>query len=282
MNNKIIDYIPYSELMSLVKQEIKSYDSQGYINDGDLIPTVMYCNEKLGIHIHEVKQAIIEIKNNKGDLPKDFHKVFYMAALSMTNTTVTNWTNPWDNSKDRTVTYDADFKRGCIGCEDNVTVIYKKSGVDITQSYYNWQDLKLSNGQYAYIGCPNINSKSKNQVDIDIENGEITTGFRTGEIYMMYVANMLSEEGEILIPFHPLITPWYVWSCVDQVIKSMIFDTDEDLNKLKMQRELAQDEKDKSWITSYNFANTKEFMAWQQDQKKQQLSWWKRWFRIIQ
>lgn len=280
MNNKIIEYIPYSQLMSLIKQEIKAYDSQGYINDGDLIAKVMYCNEKLGINIHEVKQAIIEIENNHGDLPTDFHKVFYMAALSMTNTTVTNWTNPWDNSKDRTVTYDADFKRGCIGCEDHVTVIYKKSGVDITQSYYNWQELKLSNGKYAYIGCSNLTNKSKNQVDI--ENGEITTGFRTGEIYMMYIANMTNEEGEILVPFHPLITPWYVWTCVEQVITSMIFDTDEDLNKLKLQKDLAVDEKGKAWINCWNYCNSKEFMQWQQDQKKKELSWWNRWFKIVQ
>lgn len=280
MNNKIIEYIPFSELMSLVKQEIKSYDSQGYVNDGDLIAKVMYCNEKLGINIHDVKQSIIEIKNNIGDLPKDFYKVFYMAALSMTNTTVTNWTNPWDNNKDRTVTYDADFKRGCIGCEDHVTVIYKKSGQDITQSYYNWHDIRLTNNKYSYIGCPNLKSNSKNEVTI--ENGKIETGFRTGEIYMMYIANMTNEEGEIIVPFHPLITPWYVWVCVEQVLISMIFDTDEDLNKLKMQRDLAIEEKNKAWINCWNFCNSKDFLKWQSDQRNKELSWYNRWFKIIQ
>jgi hypothetical protein len=203
-----------------------------------------------------------------------------MAALSMTNTAVTNWTNPWDNSKDRTVTYDADFKRGCIGCEDHVTVIYKKSGIDIFQSYYNWQELSLANNKYAHIGCPNLNNKSRNFVDI--EDGEVHTGFRTGEIYMMYIANMTNEEGEILVPFHPLITPWYVWTCVEQVLISMIFDTDEDLNKLKMQRELAIEEKSKAWINCWNYCNSKEFMQWQSDQKHKELSWYNRWFKIIQ
>ena len=280
MNNKIIDYIPYSELMSLVKQELKSYDSQGYINDGDLIGKVMYCNEKLGIHINEVKQAIIPIEHNKGELPKDFHKVFYMSALSMTSTTVTNWTNPWDNNKDRVATYDADYQKGTFGCTDCVRVVYKKSGADITQSYYNWQELNLTSNKYAYIGCPNLNNTSRNYVNI--ENGELQTGFRTGEVYMMYIANMTNEDGEIIVPFHPLITPWYVWTCVEQVITSMIFDTDEDLNKLKMQKDLAVDEKSKAWITCYNYCNSKEFMQWQQDQKKKELSWYNRWFKIVQ
>lgn len=275
---KIIDYIPFSEFITLVKQELKSYDSQGYINDGDLIQKVMWCNEKLGIPIHTVKQVILQVENNKCVLPKDFYKVYYLSALNVTQTSVTNWSNPWDNSKDRTSTYDADVQKGVFGGDEYTRVVYKKSGSEIIQSYYNWSELELIGREFAHIGFMNKISKNK----VEIEDGEMKTNFRTGEIYMMYVANMTSENGEILVPFHPLITNWYVWTCVESIITNLIFDSDEDLNKLKLQKDLVVDEKNKAWIPCWSFCNKKEFMEWQHSQKQKELSWYNKWFKIVQ
>lgn len=277
MINTVLDHIPFTEFITLVKQELKAYDSQGYVNDGDLIQKVMWCNERLGIPIHEVKQTIVTIENNIGVLPKDFYKVYYLSALTMTQTGVTNWTNPWDNSKDRTVTYDADYQRGVFAGDQQTRVVYKKSGQDIIQTYYNWNELELTSTKYAHKAYMRHPSKHK----VEIEDGEMRTGFRTGEVYMMYVANMTNDEGEIMVPFHPLITPWYVWNCVEYVITNMIFDTDEDLNKLKMQKDLAVDEKNKAWINCWSFSNNKEFLQWQNEQRKKELDWYNKWFRII-
>lgn len=279
--NTVIDYITFSEFITLVKQEIKAYDSQGYINDGDLIPKAMWCNEKLGIRVHDVKQAILPVEHNKADLPKDFYKVFYLTALEMTNTTVTKWTNPWNNSQDRTTSYDASYEEGCFQGANIIKVIYKKQEQNISQSYHHWTDIRLNNKSFGYVGSPCINNNSRHTADIFKEEGYIEFGFQTGEVYMMYVADMLSEEGEVMVPFHPIITPWYVWTCVMQVITSMIFDTDEDLNKLKMQKELAQDELNKAWINCWNFCNSKDFMQWQQDRKNQEIQWWNKWFKRV-
>lgn len=279
MNNSIIEYIPFSEFMSLVRSRLKAYDSQGFIDESSLIPIVMVCNATLGIPVYDVKEKILGVENGFSKLPEDFYKLYYACALSMTNTTVTDYVNPFDNRQDRILSYDACVEKGVIACQEHTQIIYKKNKQHITQSYYNWQPVNFNSRSFLHPKYKHANN-CRNNAEIT-DNGEIKFSFRTGEVYMMYTAKLLSEDGQILIPFHPLITPWYEWKCVEEILNSMFFDSDIDLNKLQADKQIAQDKMNTTWLQCVSVCNKKDYQQWKNDQLSKENTWFNKWWRPV-
>lgn len=277
---KTFELRPISELFAIVKNDLRQMDDEGLIDEGVLIKTVMYCNDKLGIGVREIKQACIPVEDYKAKLPLNFEKLYFVAAIKATNTMTVEGRNPFNNNFDRDVIYEADIARDDFGGTDNYMVTIKRNQkitVHNCQSFIGL-DVFQGNSDLCHISCPNLRKPGK--YTVRIEDGHLITPFRHGEIYIMYIANMTDEEGNILFPFHPRITPYYEWALVEKVIMNVIFNSDAGDTATKLK--LAQTERVKAWVEAYDVTTEKGFGEYVAQQRKKELGWYHQYFRYLQ
>jgi len=280
INNKTFQHRPMKELMAIVRQDFKKLDDEGLIDEGNLIKVVMYCNDRLGVGVREIKHGCIEVEDYKAKLPANFEKLFYTCALKATNSIAMTMRNPFNNSFDRDIIYEAELDRESFGGTDFYGVRIKREDHITIHNKGEWTSLEINDSTslgHCHMECPNARQKGKYCVTIN--DGYIHTPFRCGELYIMYVATMCDEEGNLLFPFHPMITPYYEWSIKEKVIMDAIFNSDMmDASLLQ----LAQREKTKAWLDAYDMTTSKGFGEYVAMQRKKELGWYHQWFRFFQ
>lgn len=279
VNNKTFEHRPISELMAIVRQDFRKLDDEGLIDEGNLVKTVMYCNDRLGVGVREVKQVCISVDNYKAKLPLNFEKLYYAFGLRATNGITLEMQNPFNNNFDRDVIYEAQVDRDSLGCEDCYHVTIKRSNNVTIHNMGEWiaLDINPSSSSLCHPSCPNTRKKGK--YTVEIVDDHIITPFRSGELYIMYVATMCDEEGNLLFPFHPMITPYYEWSIKEKVLLDGIFNSDiVDASLLQ----LAQREKAKAWLDAYDMTTSKGFGEYVAMQRKKELGWYNQYFKFFQ
>jgi hypothetical protein len=279
INNKTFEHRPMNELMAIVRQDFRKMDDEGLIDEGNLIKVVMYCNDRLGVGIREVKQVCLPVEDYKARLPLNFEKLYFTCALKATNTTVVLGRDPFNNNFDRDIIYEADIAREDFGGTDYYGVTIKRETHLTVHSCGEFIAIDVFPDSFGYChpSCPNM--KKKGKYSIRIENGHIITPFRTGEIYVMYVATMCDEDGNLLFPFHPMITPYYEWSIKEKVLLDAIFNSDlVDANLLA----LAQREKTKAWLDAYDMTTSKGFGEYVKMQRQKEMGWYNQYFKFFQ
>jgi len=279
INNKTLQHRPISELIAIVKNDLRKLDDEGLIDEGTLIKTIMYCNDRLGIFIREVKQVCIPVVDYKANLPLNFEKLYFATALMATNTIVHSQKNPFENSFDRDIIYEAELDRGILGNVESYSVTIKREHNTTIHNTGNWVTLSVDNSsaEHCHNACPN--TKKPGQYQISIDGKHIHTPFRTGEIYLMYLGTMQDEDGNILFPFHPLITPYYEWALKEKVIMDAIFNSDGNYAELL---KLAQLERVKAWLDAYSIISDKGFGEYVNMQRKKELGWYNQYFKYFQ
>lgn len=274
-----LQYITLPQLLASVKGDLPSFKDSGFIDEGNLTKTVMYCNEKLGIPVRKVYETIINIRNYRAELPKNFQKSIYVAALHYTSFGNAQWKDPFNNFVDQTAECALDVQTFTQGCETKcIRTIKKKLPTGLWESYSNWTELSLSKSSYIHTASNCVNNHVRGTYTIDITDEEIQTPFREGELYMMYYGNMEDEDGNVLVPFHPLITNWYEWSIKEKILMDMAFNSDGDVvGKLK----LAQQEKTKAWLDALDFSLEPSYKQQHEYQKKKEMEMWKKYYSWV-
>lgn len=279
INNKVFDHRPISELMAIVKNDLRRFDQEGLIDEGTLIKTVMYCNDKLGLTIREIREVVIPVEDNKAELPEDFEKLYYVSALKCSNSSMTTLVNPFDNNFDQTVIHEACLDRESLGCVDNYQVVIKREGTPVTFAYNSWTQLSaVGSDSFFHSDCPNRRKPGKYQVHI--KDGKIHTPFRSGMLYLMYVGMMKDEDGNITFPFHPMITPYYEYMLREKILSDIMFNSD--TTNVGELFKLAQQERVKAWIDAFNFTTDKGYGEYVNYQRKKELGWYNQYFKFFQ
>jgi len=277
--SRIFDYRPIFELMAIVRNDLKEMDDMGLIDEGVVVKTILACNDRLGIPIRDVRQVCIPVEEFKAKLPLNFEKLYFAAAIKATNTMVHGLRNPFDNSFDRDVIYEADLDRGSFGNAQSYSVTIKRvDNVTIhNTSTLVGLDVSPQSFSLCHISCPNM--RKKGQHTISIQDGFIHTPFRSGELYLMYLGTMQDEAGNILFPFHPLITPYYEWSVKEKILMDAVFNSDGNYGD---RFKLAQQERVKAWLDAYNITTEKGYGEYVDMQKRKELKWYNEWFKYFQ
>lgn len=279
INDKVFSHRPIDELFAIVKNDFKRFDADGLIDNGTLIKTVQYCNEKLGITVREIRECAVPVENYRAKLPLDFEKLYYTCALQATGTSVVTQTNPFDNTVDTDIVYEAKLDRESLGCVENYQVIVKRMTETTVHHHGSWIQLDIKGSEpYCHIDCPN--KRKKGRYTISIINDEVECPFKTGTLYLMYIGMMKDKEGNITFPFHPLITPYYEWTVKEKILSDAIFNSDTaNIGELY---KIAQQERAKAWLDAFNFTTEKAFGEYAQMQRKKELSWYNQYFKLLQ
>lgn len=279
LTNKTFSHRPISELMAIVKQDFRKFDDEGLIDEGTLIKTVMYCNDRLGVSIREVKEICIPVEDYRAKLPLNFEKLYFVCALRATNGITMTMRNPFDNKFDRDILYEAKVDRDSLGGTEHYNITVKREQNVTLHTMGEWIPLTMDtlSASQCHISCPNMRKKGK--YIVSIKDGYIDTPFRSGELYVMYLATMCDDEGNLLFPFHPMITPYYEWSIKEKVVLDAIFNSDvTDANLLA----LAQRERAKAWLDAFDMTTSKGFGEYVAIERKKELGWYNQYFKYFQ
>lgn len=276
---KNIKFITLHELLASVKEDLSSFDNMGLIDEGRVIKTVMWCNERLGIPIHQIREKFIKVRDYKADLPQNFWKVTFVCAIDETSFCLTGYRDPWNNTttlEDRAKA-EAEMCTYVEGCTTKCSplIIRRENNIEVFR-YTHWTSLSLSKSSNMFADKMCFN-RPGGKYTIDIDEEQITLPFREGELYMMYLSTMEDEDGNVLVPFHPLITNWYEWCVKEKILQDILFNSDADVaNKLK----LAQEEKGKNWLDAWNFQMEPEYRQLQQYQKQLEANYYNKYFKL--
>lgn len=269
-----------SELIAIVSNDFRKFSQEGLIDEGTLVKTVMYCNEKLGIPIREVRQIAIPVSHFEAQLPIDFEKVYYVCALQATNTMVVQGRDPFNNNFDQDILHEAAIDRDSFGGAINYQVTINRIVKQTFHQQDTWTHLDISGSdKFCHIDCPNKRKKGK--YSVSIKDGKIHTPFRAGVLYLMYIGMMRDSEGNITFPFHPLVTPYYEWTIKEKILSDAIFNSDGDPS-IGEKFKLAQIERSKAWLDAFNFTTSKEYGYYVNLQRKKEYQWYSQYFRYLQ
>ncbi len=272
-----LKYITLPQLLASVKSDLPSFKDSGFIDEGNVVKTVMWCNEKLGLPIRKTRETILNVRNYQVDLPYDFQKVIYTAALTHSSFGTAQYKDPFNNSDKIDCNLEVEeFTSG--GNTEYIKKIKTKKNNSLYNTFTRWTELSLSPSSYIYTDSSCINNTLKGKFTIDIDDEKISTPFREGELYMMYYSNLIDEDGNILVPFHPLLTNWYEWCVKEKILIDMAFNSDGNVSdKLK----LAQLEKTKSWLDALDFEMEPEYQNLKNIQKKNEMKMWEKYFKWV-
>lgn len=279
MNN--LQYIPLSKILASVRNDLPAADNQGFIDESRIIKIIALCNEKLGIRIREKKECFLPVRNFHAQLPLDFWKVVYTAAIETTSFGISNYRDPFNNTVTLEMKAEAYCRaslevisQGCV--RDCPMRVIKRCGTDLQTTYTNLIPLSLSKNSDNYRDNFCWNGAGKYTIDINEET--IDLPFREGELYFMYFTNLLNENGEIMVPFHPLISNWYEWCIKEKIYEDMMFNSDGDVvNKLKY----AKQEKAKYWLDALSFVTDPFYKELEQIQKRKEMKFYNEYFNFI-
>ncbi len=275
---KNLKFITLDELMASVKEDFRMYDDMGLIDHSRIIKTVMWCNERLGIPIHQMKETFLTIRDYKVALPLNFWKVNYVCAIETGSFGIAAYRYPFDNTVTEQMKADAEMCTYVEGCQTKCSpLIIKRVHNIVVQRYTHWHELSLSrnSSKFADKYCFN---KPGGKYTIDIDEEEITVPFREGELYFRYLSSMEDDDGNIIIPFHPLITTWYEWCVKEKILQDLLFNSDDPdvITKLK----LAQQEKSKFWLDAWNFQLEPGYKEVQQYQAQKEANYYAKYFKL--
>lgn len=276
VNSRTFEHLPISKLMATVRQDLRKLDDEGLIDEGRLIKTIMWCNEKLGIPIRELKECAIAVESHKAPLPLDFDKLHFVCGLNDKKTVTHNQTNPFDNNVDTDVVYEAKLDRGNFGGTEKYHVTVKRLTNITIHTQENWVSLDVDKSAHTYChsNCPNIQNRNKGKVYI--KDDVIHTPFEKGMIYIMYLGNMRDEEGNLLFPFHPMITPWYEWCLKEKILMDAVFNSDGNYAELL---KLAKQEKNLSWLDAFNITTEKSYGEYVRMQKEKEQKYFNKYYK---
>jgi hypothetical protein len=277
-NDSIFQHRPISELFAIVRNDFYKFDNDGLIDEGTLVKTVMWCNDKLGISIREIREIAIPVVEFKAELPLDFEKLFFVCALQASGTYMTETRNPFDNNFDQDIIYEASLDRSSLGNVSNYNVTIKRETKTTVHNYHSWiqLDVTKSSQKHCHIDCPN--GKRKGKYTIEIKDDHIDVPFRSGTLYLMYVGMMKDIEGNITFPFHPLITPYYEWTLKEKIITDAIFNSDGGQQLVQL-LQLAKSERAKAWLDAFGFTTERSYGDIVKAQRNKELQWYHQYFR---
>lgn len=276
---KSFKYITLQQLLASVKADLPSFKDSGFIDEGNVVKTVMWCNEKLGIPIRQVKETVLNVRNYEVDLPSNFQKAIYVAALNHSSFGTAQYKDPFINGHNLSNDCELDVQEFTSGGDTQfIKKIRAKNPEGLYTTYTNWTELSLSPASYIHTDSSCINNRLKGKYVIDINEEAIHTPFREGQLYIMYYSNLQDDEGNILVPFHPLITNWYEWCVKEKILMDMAFNSDGNVaDKLK----LAQMEKSKAWLDALDFEMEPEYHQLKSMQKKNEMKMWEKYFKWV-
>jgi len=245
-----INYKTYSELMYDIEDDLSTFTDQGHIDRDKYIKIVQKCNSFLSVKINPEREVAIDIVGGRGKLPNNF-KILEFAFICTKFKEYTSIPGVEIHYEEEItpVTSLTKIKEDCVTMCGSPNYLCNKDKYNCTP-YQVWRKstnnyievsvaspVRLVNSQHCKSGCINSNIYSLYEINIIKEKDRyyINAGFDEGVIYVSYVAEMLTEDNDILILDHPLVTEYYEYAVKERIYEDLWLNgLDQVQNKMKL------------------------------------------------
>lgn len=230
-----LTYKTFDELLATIESGLETYVENNMIDHSELIREAKYVNADLGLKLKKSKEVTLNVENYKCDLPVDFSSAILMVAFHVKDIKKLGGysipgTHIKEYSREELVEKNIVPSNGCLRCDNSCTYLMKSYGekeIRITE-LYPVQPAKTSLKRF----CDNsLNRKTVSEYSVDIKEQEISTNFKEGEIHLVYLADLVDEEGNLLVLDHELTDKYYEYALKTKVFEKLYFDYNEDVER---------------------------------------------------
>lgn len=296
MNAPKFKYITLSQVMSSVEDDFHKWSDAGLVDQMKYIKVIRACNEKLGLRIYQPKHTILQVTegpefhHGRADLPPDFYKVEMAFALHKKFVPSMLPIGPGIQQVNEAPTFDQ-VRRGeiinttgcCLDEAGNCNWLIKTPLTQLQVAVTEFIPLHIVDGSHDHFTeySPNRghhHRRHHNEFVINVQEEYLETNFHEGIVYMSYLADMKDETGEDIIPFSPLLNPYYEWSVKVAILENMLYNTEADVASLLKD---ARHERNLSFQDAVNFAMGKEAREWQRYEDKRAKEFFHKYYQIF-
>lgn len=126
-----------------------------------------------------------------------------------------------------------------------------------TRTYRVLLPLRMKTSQNIDCACPNLYWNTPNEGWL--KHGFLFTTFQTGKVYLNYQGQLEGDNGELLVPNHPLLNEYYEYALKERLLENLLMNGEDVSQKLQliMQRTKAARNAALSLVNTPNFEEMK-------------------------
>lgn len=229
--NYTLKYRTFTSLLEDVRTDLKSLTTDGVIDPSQLIKVAMRVNYDLGLRIYMTKEKTFTIEKGRVRLPDDFYVMNFAMlcgeqTVSRVNPQGTNIQEvvpeyrPWVDQLPCTNDSGIGEKACLTKCGNSYELIQVIGSQEVT--YKILEPISFKNSQYVDCDCPNLTYQSHNAAYI--KDGWIYINLDEGKMYVNYQGTLEDEDGDLMVPNHPMLNEYYEYALKKRILENLIMD----------------------------------------------------------
>jgi hypothetical protein len=228
--NYTLKYRTFDSLLEDVKVDLRNLAADTSIEPAQLIKIARKVNYDLGLRIQRTNEKVLEICKGKAKLPEDFQVMnfallcgeYTVVDVPPQGTHIEQFTpdyRPWVESNlcnDKTTSDGTCLTK----CGDGYILIQMIKST--RRQFKTFAPIVFRSSQFVDEGCPNMQWVARDEAYI--KDGWLYTSFEDGNVYMNYQADMVDDDGNLIVVDHPMINEYYEYALKKKILESLIMD----------------------------------------------------------
>lgn len=230
--NYTLKYRTFESLLEDVKIDLRTLTLENRIDPAQLIKVAMRVNYDLGLRINVTKEAILEVEKGRVRLPEDFYVMNYGLMLHQGYETiipaqgtnvqdVTPTWRPWVEqnscSNESLPEQPVCFSK----CNDNTYQIIQVVNQE-KRAYRSFVPIRFRNSKFTDCNWPDLFGSNRDEAWI--KDGWLYTTVEHASIYINYQGTFTDENGDLLIPDHPMLNEYYEYAVKKRILENLVMD----------------------------------------------------------
>ena len=251
-----MNYISSEELYAEIREEMSSYFNTGTVDDMLFPRWTIYCLKRLKKSTMQIESTVLNIRNNKADLPENFDSV--RSVWSCTSDYVSTMSpqlryTQHDIRLTQTDRCDCppELPCECDPCKPDrdYQVTYKSTG-ELLFSFKKSRLLTPATSRTknrCTSDCLNFQPTTEDTFEID--GCHLYTNIQEGKLFIEYYAENMDEEGNVMIPDNVYVQQWIMAYIRYKLFRKLLDSTtDETFSTLNYKFQQAEKDKNESFI----------------------------------
>ena len=229
--NYTLKYRTFNSLLEDVRIDLKSLTTDGVIDPGQLVKVALRVNYDLGLRISKTKEVVLDVCKSKVRLPDDFSVMNFALlcgeetrkTILPQGTTVQEVVPEYRPWVEANLCSDVSLPQQPV-CLTKCGTSYQLIQIIGTQerTYKYMEPIKFRNSEFIDCDCPNLKYQGHNEAYI--KDGWIYLNLEDAKLYINYQGALENDEGELLVPDHPMINEYYEYALKKRILENLLMD----------------------------------------------------------
>lgn len=119
-----------------------------------------------------------------------------------------------------------------MNCKNEKYELIQVVNPAVTRIYRSLSPLRMKRSQEIECDCPNLYYNTLDQGWL--KNGFLFTTFQTGKVYLNYMGELEDENGNLMVPDHPLINEYYEYALKKRIIENLALNGEDVAQRLNI------------------------------------------------